>query len=152
MLMDEINAKEFEVFDGKDKILGRLASTVAKRLLTGKKVAIINAEMAIISGDRKGIKRKYKVRLDLQEKENPEHSPYWPRRPDMLVKRVVRGMLPYKKRTAGKAAYRNLRVFIGVPPAFKDVKPIEIETKNPKQLYVGHVKVGELAQLLGYTK
>ena len=140
------------VVDGSDKVLGRAASQVAKLLLNGNTVSVINSEKMVISGHADRIQEKYKRLIELKDKANPEHSPYWPRRPDMLVKRVVRGMLPYKKRTAGKEAYRNLRVFIGVPPAFKDVKPIEIETKNPKQLYVGHVKVGELAQLLGYTK
>jgi large subunit ribosomal protein L13 len=150
--MKEINAQEYEVFDAKDKILGRLASTVAKRLLQGQKVAIINAGDAIISGDKKGIKKKYKTRLDLQEKENPEHSPYWSRRPDFLVKRVVRGMLPYHKKTTGRDAYKRLIVFVGTPDDFKKMKPIEVNTRDPKMLYTGYVTVSELSKLLGYNK
>jgi large subunit ribosomal protein L13 len=150
--MQEIKPEEYEVFDAKDKILGRLASTVAKRLLQGQNVVIINAEQAIISGDKKGIKQKYKTRLDLQEKENPEHSPYWSRREDFLVKRVVRGMLPYHKKTTGRDAYKRLMVFVGVPEAFKKVKPIEVNTKNPKMLYTGHITISELSKLLGYNR
>ena len=85
--MAEINLNEFEVFDAENKILGRLSSVVAKNLLSGKNVAVINAEKAVISGNKKVILAKYKTRLRLMEKENPEHSPYWPRRSDMLVKR-----------------------------------------------------------------
>ncbi len=150
--MKEINPQEYEVFDAKDKILGRLASTVAKRLLEGKNVVIINAEQSIISGDKKGIKQKYKTRLDLQEKENPEHSPYWSRRPDFLVKRVVRGMLPYHKKTTGRDAYKRLMVFVGTPIAFNKVKPIQIDTKDPKLLYTSYVRVSELSEMLGYNK
>ena len=75
----------------------------------GKKVAIVNAELAFVTGNKIALVRKYRTRLNLQEKENPEHSPYWPRRPDMLVRRVVRGMLPYHKKPSGKTAYRNLQ-------------------------------------------
>ena len=150
--MKDIKPSEYIVFDAKDKILGRLASSVAKELIGGKKVAIINAEQSIISGRKKLIKEKYKTRLGLQEKENPEHSPYWSRRPDFLVKRVVRGMLPYHRKTTGKEAYKRLIVFVGTPEAFKGVKPIEIKTKDPKTLYAGYVKVSELSEMLGYQR
>lgn len=150
--MKDIKPSEYEVFDAKDKILGRLASIVAKRLMQGKKIAIINAEQSIISGDKKGIKWKYKTRLDLQEKENPEHSPYWSRRPDFLVKRVIRGMLPYHKKTTGRDAYKRLIVFVGTPEAFKKVSTIEIKTKDPKMLYTDYVTVSDLSKMLGYNK
>ncbi len=150
--MKEIKPSEYMVFDAKDKVLGRLASTVAKELLGGRKVAIVNAEQSIISGNKKLIKKKYKTRLDLQEKENPEHSPYWSRRADFLVKRVVRGMLPYHKKTTGRDAYKRLIVFIGTPEPFKSIKPIEIKTKDPKTLYTGYVRISELSEMLGYKR
>ena len=140
------------VYDGKDKILGRLASTVAKQLLLGKNVAVVNAEQCIISGSKESILSKYKERIDLIEKANPEHSPYWPRRSDLLVKRIIRGMLPYHKKPSGKAAYKRLRVYIGIPNELKDAKPIAIETRNPKELYVSSMKVSEVSKLLGYSK
>ncbi len=150
MLMESY--KEYSIYDAKDKVLGRLASTVAKELMLGKKVAIINAEMAYISGNRKTIAKRYRTRLRLQEKENPEHSPYWPRRPDMLVRRIVRGMLPYHKKPSGKSAYKRLRVFIGVPKELNGFKTIEVETKKPKSMYAGYIYVGELSKLLGYSR
>ncbi|MDE1810722.1 MAG: 50S ribosomal protein L13 [Candidatus Micrarchaeota archaeon] len=140
------------VYDAKDKVLGRLGSEVAKSLLKGNEVAIINAQDAIITGTKKVIVARYKTRLNLQEKENPDHSPYWPRRSDMLVKRVIRGMLPYRKKPSGKAAYRRLRVYIGVPEIYKNTKPIEIISKNPKSIYVGYITMGHLSKLLGYDK
>ena len=149
--MKKINASDYHVFDAKDKVLGRLASVVAKTLLNGKSVAVVNANDAIITGSRNDIIEKYKTRLRLQEKENPEHSPYWPRRPDMLVRRIIRGMLPYRK-PRGKSAYRRLMVFQGVPQELKGLKPIEIKAKNPKEIYVDHIKVGQLSKLLGYER
>lgn len=150
--MEKLNPAEYEVYDAKDKVVGRLASVVAKRLMEGKKIAIVNAEQSIISGDRKVLIAKYRTRLRLQEKENPEHSPYWPRRPDLLVKRIVRGMLPYHRKPTGKTSYARLRVFIGVPEVLKGSKTIEIKAKNPKELYGGYTRVSELSKLLGYTR
>jgi large subunit ribosomal protein L13 len=145
-------SKSVIVFDAKDKVLGRLSSVVAKHLMQGNEVIVINAEQAIISGEKRVILARYKTRINLKEKENPEHSPYWSRRPDLLVKRIIRGMLPYHKKPAGKAAYRRLRVYIGVPEDIPKKKPIEINSKDPKSIYVGYITVGELSKLLGYER
>jgi large subunit ribosomal protein L13 len=142
---------ELLVYDAQGKILGRLASHVAKSVLQGKEVCIINAESAIISGNRNDIVKKYMTRVNLKEKANPEHSPYWPRRPDLLVKRVVRGMLPYRKPT-GKAAYKRLKVYMGMPEEFASKKLIEMEAKDPRSMYVSSMTVKELSGLLGYNR
>ena len=85
------------VIDCDSKILGRLASSVAKLLLNGESITLVNAEKAAISGHESDIVPRYMQKLERQDKANPEHSPYWSRRPDLLVKRVIRGMLPYKQ-------------------------------------------------------
>ena len=139
------------VFDADKKVLGRLASIVAKNLLNGSEVVVVNSEKAIISGSKRVILERYRTRVNLKEKANPEHSPYWSRRPDFLVKRIIRGMLPYRK-PSGKAAYRRLRVFVGIPEQFSKAKPIEIESKDPKRMYVGHMTIAELSRLLGYGR
>jgi len=148
--MREIDAS-YSVYDAKNQILGRFASTVARELLAGKSIAVINSESAIIVGGKRGIVEKYKTRLNLQEKSNPEHSPYWSRRSDMLVKRAIRGMLPYKKAT-GMNAYRHLLVFMGVPAKFEKTKPIGIKTKDANGIYMPHMTIRDLSRLLGYNK
>jgi large subunit ribosomal protein L13 len=141
----------YSVYDAKGKILGRFASTVARDLIAGKRVAVINAEGAVIVGSKRVIFDKYTTRLNLQEKQNPEHSPYWSRRSDMLVKLAIRGMLPKEKRT-GADAYRRLMVFSGVPEQLNKVKPIEIKTKDVNTIYMPHVTIKELSRALGYNK
>jgi large subunit ribosomal protein L13 len=150
--MAENEFKDFIVYDAKDKVLGRLASYVAKELLNGKSVAVINAEKAFITGNKRSIIKRYRVRLGLQEKENPEHSPHWPRRSDMLVRRIIRGMLPYHKKPSGKSAFKRLKVFIGTPEQLAKFKPIIVDTKPPKSMYVDYLYIGELSKLLGYIK
>ncbi len=122
------------LIDGSDKVLGRLSSKVAKLLLTGNKVNLINAERIVISGHAINILSKYKQRIELKDKANPEHSPYWSRRADLFVKRVIRGMLPYKK-AKGKSAYKQLKVYTGIPKEFKDAKPYDMHVKGPSEVF-----------------
>ncbi len=149
--MESIDPKDYIVFDAKSKVIGRVASVAAKELLNGKNVAVLNVDESIISGNRKDILARYHKRLILKEKANPEHSPYWPRRTDMLFKRIVRGMLPYR-RPRGKAAYRKLRVFSGTPELFEKSEIKHIDSKNSKDIFVNTMTLKRLSELLGYSK
>lgn len=77
-------------------ILGRLASRVAKMLLEGEEVVIVNAEKAVITGNREVIFSKYKQRTGLRTLTNPRRGPFYPKRSDEIVRRTIRGMLPWK--------------------------------------------------------
>src|SRR5579872_5110993 len=122
------------VIDGNDKVLGRIPSKIAKLLLQGNTVHVINAENIVISGHLPNIYARYKQLMELKNKANPEHSPYWSRRPDLFVKRVIRGMLPYKK-PKGKEAYKNLRVYIAIPDELKAKKISKMESKSPSDIF-----------------
>lgn len=106
------------VFDAKDKVLGRLASHVASELLTARKaggqkrVIIVNAERAIVTGAKTAVFAKYDHKYKLN---HPRKGPFFPRMPDMILKRTVRGMLHYQKNSSGRNAVRDLRVMIGTP-------------------------------------
>lgn len=100
------NAK---IIDATNASMGRLASTVAKRLLKGEKIVIINAEKAIITGNPLTTKKKYQER---RARGTPQHGPFFPTKANAILRRTIRGMLPYKQAT-GRTAFRNLRVQIG---------------------------------------
>jgi large subunit ribosomal protein L13 len=131
--------------------VGRLGTFVAKALLNGEKIEIINAEKAIISGRKGDIIKKYLVRRSLRQKANPEHSPKWPKRPDLLLKRIIRGMLPYDL-AKGREAFKRLRVYIGVPKEVderaKSEKVIEIE--SAKKEFKKYITLSELCKELGW--
>jgi len=42
-------------------------------------------------------------------------GPNYPRRPDRIVRRAIRGMMPYQT-PHGRASFKRLRVYVGVPP------------------------------------
>ena len=106
------------VFDATDQVLGRLSSHVAKILLSGQRsgtldrVIILNAESAIVSGTKRAVMATYRKKYELN---HARKGPFFPRMPDKIIKRTVRGMLPYQKNSTGRAASRNLRVLIGCP-------------------------------------
>lgn len=43
-----------------------------------------------------------------------DSGPYYPKRPDRIFKRAIRGMLPYKTED-GREALSNVRVYVGNP-------------------------------------
>jgi large subunit ribosomal protein L13 len=137
--------EEMIVFDGDGAVLGRLGSRIAKLLLKGEEVHLINAEKIVISGNKNQIVERYMVRRRLRSKQNPEKSPKWPKRPDLLVRRIIRGMLPRKKAT-GRNAFKRLRVYIGNPKNFENAE--KIETKE----LVKKITVGELCAELGWRE
>jgi len=133
------------IIDANGLILGRLASNISKRLLSGEDVIIVNAEKSVISGSKVSILGEYK---DLRSKGSKEKGPHFPKRPDRILKRTVRGMLPYKQKR-GRDAYSRLRVYIGVPNELKD-KPLEtIENAKATRLSARYIRLDELSQKLG---
>lgn len=137
---------DFKVVDGSDHIMGRLASIIAKRLLKGEKIAVVNAENIIVSGDFYSALKEWKEFLEVGKYRK---GPFHPRRPDTIFRSVVRGMLPREKHK-GRAAFKRLKVYIGVPEAFKNVKPESIEEAKADKLKGSHFKLGELAKQIGW--
>jgi len=134
------------VIDASSLILGRMASVVAKRLLLGESIVIVNAEKATISGRRLSRVREAKAFLEVG---HPGKGPFHPRRPDQIVRRTVRGMLPHRL-PKGQAAFKRLRVFLGVPLEFKDVAFQTIPQADVDKLKCPYVTVGEFAKEIGY--
>ena len=97
------------IVDAEGAILGRLATRVAKELLKGEDITIINAEKSIITGNSDATIRRYFTK---RERGDPNKGPFYPRQPDKLLKRTIRGMLPYKK-DKGRKAFRKLKIFNG---------------------------------------
>lgn len=95
-------------------VLGRLSSRIAKKLMEGEEVNLINAEKIVVSGVPNNIVADYMQKRRLQQKATPEFSPKWPKIPHLMVRRVIRGMLPFKK-AKGKAAFKKLKVYAGNP-------------------------------------
>ena len=139
---------DYTVINAEGHILGRLSSVIAKRLLRGEKIVVVNAEKAIVTGDREMVFQRYKEKYDRGSKEK---GPYFPRHPEKIFKRTVRGMLPWKSRR-GREAYRRLRVFIGVPDELKDKEFEVVEQALYEKVSKTDkfVTLAEISEYLGY--
>ncbi len=133
--------------DGNNHVLGRLASHIAKRLLNGEEIYLANCESILIIGNPVSTLLRYRTRRSLQHKGTPEYSPKWPKVPSLLVKRVIRGMVPWE-RTRGKEAMHKLTVVMGNP------KNMEL-SKVPNAKFDTDAKfmtIGKLCKELGYQE
>ena len=127
-------------------IVGRMSSKVAKRLLNGEEVVILNAEKAIFSGKKKSKIAEAKQFLEVGA---PERGPFHYRRPDRMVKKTVRGMLPYSQ-PKGKNAFKRLKVYMGVPLELKDQKLVTFEEASASKTKGPTFTLAEMAKEIGW--
>jgi large subunit ribosomal protein L13 len=136
------------VVDGSGQILGRLASLVAKRLLEGERVIVVNSEKIVLSGRRGTIFREHDEWMEVKGRANPRKGPKHFRRPEDIFRQVVRGMLPIKK-AKGREALGRLRVHVGVPEDLSNVPKTAFREASASKLGGGFVTLGELSRYLG---
>ena len=139
-----------EIIDGEGLILGRLASAVAKKLLTEKdtEIVIVNAERVVISGSKERTFKDYKAKKDRGSK---EQGPFFPKMPDRIVKRTIRGMLPYKQ-AKGRDAFSRLKVYLSIPEEYETAERGKVESASAERLSRKYVTVGEVSEKLGWAQ
>lgn len=134
--------------DAEGKVLGRLCSFIAKNALLGNEVIVCNVEKCVISGDRRHVIETYLQRR--RRGKSPRWGPKYPKRPDLIFRRALRGMLPYKKEK-GKKALRKVKVFIGIPEEFKDANFIKLEGLDKSKFKIPKfVTLEEVCRELGW--
>lgn len=129
-----------KIIDGKNAVLGRLASYVAKEALKGEEIAIVNCEQIIITGNKKNIKKTFEIRRSRigSSQKGPKH----PKTSEKVVKRVIRGMLPDHRKGRGKEAFRKIKCYVGIPKEFQEAKKITS----------GKEKKGKFSQVKEFVK
>ena len=142
------------VIDGKDHLLGRLASVVAKQLLLGQRVVVVRTEKINISGSM--FRNTYRLRgfMGKTRSANPRRGHIHYHNPARIFWRSVRGMMPHKT-ARGAAALGRLKTFEGVPHPYDEKKRMVV----PEALKALRIKnfrpvtvLGELAERFGWTK
>ena len=129
-----------KIIDGKNAVLGRLASYVAKQALKGEEIVILNCEQVIVTGNRMNIKKKFedkRGRVGSSQK-GPKHS----RTSDKIVKRSIRGMLPDHRKGRGKVAFKKIKCYVGIPKEFQE----------SKKIVSGKEKIGKFVKVKDITR
>jgi large subunit ribosomal protein L13 len=134
------------VIDATDRVIGRLATEVSQAALDGEEVRVVNSEEAVISGDAEEVFEEYRQKV---ERGARDRGPHFPKRPDKMLKRTVRGMLPYKQER-GKEAFSRVKTYLEVPQKFEDDVE-ESDAKSGKDLKNrNYVKLGEVSKHVGW--
>ncbi|MGC8533144.1 MAG: 50S ribosomal protein L13 [Candidatus Parvarchaeum sp.] len=135
------------IIDGKDSVLGRLATFAAKSALEGETVDIVNAKDIVIVGNKNNILKKY---LERRRIGTMSKGPFFPRDTKGIVRRALRGMIR-NKRYHGREAFKRIKVYESVPEELKDKEMINIaKVRMDKPIH--KVKIGELANILKQVK
>lgn len=134
------------IINAENLVLGRMAAIAAKQALLGEDVRIVNCEKAIITGDKKNTLKHYLQRLDIGQ---PQKGPFIQRRPDLFVRRAIRGMLP-RRQSKGKQAFSRIKCYIGVPADLE--KAETLRQAQLQKVTKRFITVGELCMHLGGGK
>jgi large subunit ribosomal protein L13 len=132
------------VVDGRGCILGRVASIVADRALEGETIAVVNAEEMVVTGREEDVVGRFEKRTEL----GSDRGPYYPKRPDEIVKRSIRGMVPHK-RPRGREAFERVRVYLDNP--FEEEGEVLDGTSLDRLSNTRFVELGEVSEHLGAT-
>ena len=127
-----------KIIDGKETILGRLASYAAKEALKGEEIVIINSEKIIITGRKENIQKEFsekKGRIGSAQKGPKYSTPN-----EKIVKRTIRGMLPNYREGRGREAYKRIKCYVGIPKEFEKVDKISL-TKDKKLKFLELSKI-----------
>lgn len=133
------------VVDASGLVLGRAASLIAQRLLRGESIVVVNAEKSVVTGNRPEVLAHY---TDARARGSKRRGPHYPRYPDRIFRRTVRGMLPHLK-TRGKTAFARLEVHIGVPEAYRGRTTETLEPARPRPTVKPPMTLEAITRLLG---
>lgn len=144
-----MSTEKVKVYDAENMVVGRLGAKAAKDAILGDNVVIVNAEKAIITGNRRSVIDAFKEKHKIRTSYNPRKGPFHERRPDKMVRKMLRGMLPWPT-PKGKAAYKRIKVYIGIPKQYTDSEKIVLEGAKYKSLKQKFITVGDLSHELGW--
>jgi large subunit ribosomal protein L13 len=132
--------KKWYVVDAQGKTLGRLATVVADVLRgkrkpiytphidTGDFVVIVNADKIVVTGKKPEQKMYYRHSGYPGGLKSESYAKLMARRPEEIVRRAVRGMLPHNR--LGRAQLRKLKVYAGPEHPHTAQQPEVLEIKE----------------------
>lgn len=137
-----------KIYDAENQVLGRVCTFIAKDLLKGEVVAVVNSEKAVLSGNPRWKKEHYQTKI---KRGDPKKGPFFPRYPDDIFRRTVRGMLPWHQ-AKGRNAFKKLKVFVGMPEEYKNRQAEKIKVADASKLKTTYTTLSDLSVSIGAKK
>ena len=129
--------KKWYVVDAENKVLGRLASEIAKRLRgkhkptfssfidNGDFVIVTNAEKIVLTGNKLTDKKYYRHTGYIGGIKESTAQELLDKHPTDLITKAVKGMLPKNK--LGRAQLKKLKVYAGKDHPHAAQQPAELD-------------------------
>ena len=136
---------QVSVIDATGLVLGRASSLIAKRLLSGEHIVVVNAEKAVVVGNRPNVLSYY---VAAKARGSVRKGPIYPRMPERIFRRTVRGMLPFKRST-GREAFKHLMTYVGVPEEYKTAQMETLVKARAIPSLMEPMTLHEISKLLG---
>jgi large subunit ribosomal protein L13 len=133
------------VIDVSGLVVGRAASLIAQRLIAGESIVVIRAEKAVVTGSRASVLETYRAS---RARGSVRSGPHYPRNPDRIFRRAVRGMVPHLK-SRGKAAFDRLTVYIGCPEVYAKLSASSLPDAQARPTLRAPLTLQEVSRLLG---
>jgi len=130
------------IIDATGGVVGRMASFSAKKLLLGSTVVIVNCDEAIVTGPRKALIEQYRMKRTYGG--TSHKGPYYSRVPERMVRRAIRGMLPWPKARATEA-FKRAMCFNGVPSNYASKEKLSFKKEIKDQKFM---KLKEISKLM----
>ncbi len=124
--------------------MGRIATVAAKKALLGETVNIVNCDKAVITGNKKTTLAEFKRKREMGI---PAKGPFIHRSSDKIMKRAIRGMIPYKQEK-GVKAFKRVRCYVGVPEEIKNLETIK-EADVSKVPNLKYLSLGKISKFMG---
>lgn len=131
------------IIDGTGAVLGRLATFAAKQALLGNKVSVVNCEKIIVTGKKKPLEEVYLNKRNRGG--SAQKGPYYSKSTEQMVKRTIRGMLPWKK-TTGQEAFKRVRCYKGIPEEYSTKEKKEMKAKFTRR--VPHLTIEQISKMI----
>ncbi len=132
--------RDWYLIDASDKVLGRLAVEIARRLRgkhkpeftphvdTGDYIVVINAEKVRVTGRKAEQKMYYRHSQYPGSLKTTSFTKLQQRFPTRVIEKAVKGMLP--KGPLGSAMYRKLKVYAGAQHPHAAQQPQALKTSD----------------------
>ena len=131
---------DWYIIDAADKVLGRLAVEIARRLRgkhkpeftphvdTGDYIVVINAEKVRVTGRKAEQKMYYRHSQYPGSLKTTSFAKLQKKFPTRIIEKAVKGMLP--KGPLGSAMYRKLKVYAGEQHPHAAQQPQALQTRD----------------------
>lgn len=129
------------IIDATGGVMGRIVSYVAKQALLGKEIAVVNCNEALLTGRKSSVIHEYQV-VRAKGSAN-QKGPFFPKSPERIMKRTLRGMLSYKQ-GRGKEAFDRVKFYNHVPPELESAEKVQLV----RNLKTKAIKMSQLMEVI----